>query len=230
MWICSEFYFLHHVQLSASPIDLQQWLLSSQWRWSELQWEPKQLLQPVLVSSCPPESMMSMHGLCGVSWGSNKSCFSQANSPFTLSWPLPEAPSRFVFTFPLMSDRYGFVSGTEDRWHAWNDELASRWGLSALQTWNILKLRNILCGRGFATEGGKAVYCHCDDPDILEQPRGASLFARSSAGFEKTWSQSSVLCVCVRKSGHSGFSFLRGCSRLLCKTMWPCAVRVNMIG
>lgn len=39
---------------------------------------------------------------------------------------------------------------------------------------------------GVCERGGKAAYCHCDDPDILEQPRGASLFARSSVGFEKT--------------------------------------------
>lgn len=206
MWICSEFYFLHHVQLSVSPVDLQQWLLSSQWRRSELQWEPKQLLQPVLVSSCPPESKMLMHGLCGVSWGSNKSRFSQANSPFTLNRPVPEAPSRFVFTFPLMSDGYGFVNGTEGHWHARNDELASRWGspLFRLETnsnWGTF------CAGGGCESGLKAVNCHCDDPDILEQPRGASLFAQSSAGFEKTWSQSSVLCVCVCEEERSLWVF-----------------------
>lgn len=94
----------------------------------------------------------------------------------------PEAPSRFVFTFPLMSDGYGFVNGTEGRWHARSDELASRWGspLFRLETnsnWGTC------CAGGGCDRGGKAVYCHCDDPDILEQPRGASLFAWRSAGF-----------------------------------------------
>lgn len=59
--------------------------------------------------------------------------------------------------------------------------------LSILQTWRELKLGNIFggwgCKRGNIT---KAVYCHCDDPDILEQPRGASLFVQSSTGSEKT--------------------------------------------
>lgn len=175
MWTCSEFYFLRHVQLSASPVDLQQWLLSSQWRGSELQWEPKQLLQPVLVASCPPQSMMLMHGLCGVSWRSNKSRFSQANSPFPLNWPLP----RSSFTLPLHIPpcvRWGWIC-------KWNGGPLTR---TQCRTGISIRLSALLetnsnwgtfCAGGGCERGGKAVYCLCDDPDILEQPRGASLCA-----------------------------------------------------
>lgn len=33
---------------------------------------------------------------------------------------------------------------------------------------------------------GSVDTCHCDDPDILEQSRGVSVYTSSSVGFEKT--------------------------------------------
>lgn len=52
---------------------------------------------------------------------------------------------------------------------------------------------------------------HCDDPDILEQSRGASVYTSSSVGFEKkqnliTSTVRACVCLCVlHVSGHSGW-------------------------
>lgn len=170
---------------------------------------------------------MLMHGLCGVSWRSIKSCFSQANSSFILNLPFPRSsfkPRLHIppYVWSLWICKWNGRPLTRTQW--WT-------GISILFRLEINWNWGTFWAGGVVIEGNiiKAVYCR-DNPDILEQPRGASLFVRSSVGFEKTWSQSSVLCVCVWGRAVTLGFLSSGAVAVFSKTMWPCAVRVNTIG
>lgn len=62
----------------------------------------------------------------------------------------------------------------------------------------------------------------------LNSPEERVFFHVELRGIRENLTTSTVsvcLCVCLCVSGQSGFSFLRDYSSLLCKTIWPCAVK-----
>lgn len=185
------------MQLLVSPGDLQNWILCWQWGWSEHQWEPKQLLQPVLVYVVYTRIHIVDIRPMWCQLGEQR-----------IIEPLKASS--------LHSPLWIFKNGTEGRWDARRDELASPWDsplfrLEMNWNWTELKLGGVSNGVSNVENIRKAVYCRRDDPDILEQPRGASC-----AELHGIWENLiTELCfcvctVCVRKGGHFGFSFLRG--------------------
>lgn len=105
--------------------------------------------------------------------------------------PLPNKLS--VFTFSSLSDHYGFVD-----W-ARNTEMPAVNSKSNTTSHDVVSIRLQLetnlkakehFGGGRECRGnrcnGSVDTRHCDDPDILEQSRGVSVYTSSSVGFEKT--------------------------------------------
>lgn len=215
-----------NLQLPVSLGDLQILILSSQWRWSELQWEPKQLLQPVLVSLCPTwiHNVDARSVWCQLA--EHQIMFQPSklfvHPQFTPPPKLLQASSSHYPLMLLWICKWSRRPLTRTQW--WT-------GISILFRLEINWNWGTLWAGGVVIEGNiiKAVYCR-DNPDILEQPRGASLFVRSSVGFEKTWSQSSVCFMCVWGRAVTLGFLSSGAVAVFSKTMWPCAVRVNTIG
>lgn len=103
--------------------------------------------------------------------------------------------------------------------------------LSTYQTWNELKLRNIFsgwgCKRGEYNKSRLLSLWWSWRPWTAQ--RSESLHAELRGIWENLITVLSLMCVCEEERSLWVF-FPQGCSSLLCKTMWPCAVRVNMNG
>lgn len=152
----------------------------SQWGWPELQREPKQLLQPVLALA----SVLMRNG-CDVSFHNSTNqdaLMPSTDTPLQKNKKKTKQEQHILIAPRLIIMR--LASG-----HPNLSAVSSR--MAALpRVGEEPKLMDM------ETDGGVTVQRkHDDDPDILEKPRGATVFTHSSTTDDRSWRYDWLCCV-----------------------------------